>query len=148
MLSQKESAYVDALVKQSICEEEVRTIRFLNTMPEDGPDSENYSYRKSMRAISLEDNGYENWIRAVIRHIAKNVARNPANLVFVRLEDEAPENEFGLEYMRRRIISELNRCLKKIGFRAELTLHSIEKKSPVIDKPFEVKDKKFNKLFR
>ena len=148
MLSQKESTYVDALVKWSICEEEVRTIRFLNTMPEYGPDSEQYSYHTSKRTIPWDDANYVNWIRAVIRHMAKNVIGNPANLVFVNLEDEVPKNELHLEYIRRRILAELNRCLRKIGLRAELTLHSVDKESPVIEKQYEVKDKQLNKLFR
>ena len=135
MLSKKESEYVDACVKQSICEEETRTIRFLNTMSEYGADSEHYSYSKSMMSIRQDDNGYENWIRAVIRHLAKSF-KNPANLVLVRLEDEAPDNELALEYMRRRILAELNRCLKKIGLRAELTLHSVDEKLPVFENKF------------
>ncbi len=147
MLSQNESAYVDAVVNLQVCEDEARTIRFLNTMPESGPDSEGYSYWKSMFRIRQEDNGYENWIRAIIRHIGKRF-KNPANLVLMRLEESAPESESETEFIRRRTLVELNRGLKKIGLRAELTLHRIEVKSPVVEKTFAVKDKQFNKLFR
>jgi len=147
MLSQNESAYVDACVKLATCEENVRTIRFLNTMPESGPDSEHYSYYKSMFKIRQEDKDYTDWIRAVIRHIGKRF-KNPANLVLIRIDDRSPETVGHFEHIRRRILVELNRCLKKIGLRAELTLHFIDENAPVVVKPFEVKDKQFNKLFR
>ena len=147
MLTKAESSYVDAVVNLQECEDEARTIRFMNTMAESGPDSEHYSYWKSMFTIRQEDKGYENWIRAVIRHLGKKF-KNPANLVLMRLEESAPESEFHKEFIRRRTLVALNKGLKKIGLRAELTLHSIDDKFPVVEKPFGVKDKQFNKLFR
>ena len=58
MLTKAESSYVDAVVNLQECEDEARTIRFLNTMAESGLDSEHYSYWKSMFSIRQEDKGY------------------------------------------------------------------------------------------
>jgi len=131
MLSEFEQKVVAERVKCIAAHHEFHTLQFLNDMPLNGPKSEHYSWATSRMPYSPDSWYIEAWVDAVSRHVCQNFVKNPPKIAVISLpvEKKPNLNEIEVETYRQYLTLLLNKVLKGIGLKAELTLSRIEKKA-------------------